>query len=106
MYAAENARFAANVEVPEVVFSAPTVVLELPRRAVSRPDAATAFMLAANLLSRIFTKLYLVAPGLPPARIPTAVPATAAAIRGKLSPNATRHPSPASTSGKSLIPTS
>jgi hypothetical protein len=44
------------------VFDTPTVLLEMPASEASRPAAAPAFMLAANLLSRIFTKLYLLAP--------------------------------------------
>jgi len=38
------------------------VTLELPPGQEDRPEAAAAFMLAANLLKRLFTKVYLVAP--------------------------------------------
>lgn len=65
MYTAENQRFAEHIGVSKNVFAQPTVVLELPRSAAPLPDAAVGFMLAANLLSRIFAKVYLVAPALP-----------------------------------------
>ncbi len=65
MYANENARFADQLGVPASVFSGPTVTLELPRKAAGNPEAGVAFMMAANLLCRIFTKLHLLAPDIP-----------------------------------------
>lgn len=65
MYIAENARFAEQINVPKGAFSGAVVALELPSDASTQPDAAIAFMMAANLLCRIFTKLYLIAPDIP-----------------------------------------
>jgi molybdopterin/thiamine biosynthesis adenylyltransferase len=58
----DNRRFAKNIGVAADVFDRPVVTLELPRGQVERPEAVSAFMLAANLFRRLFTKLYLVAP--------------------------------------------
>jgi hypothetical protein len=62
MYTDENARFADQLGVSTSVFSGPIVTLELPPKAAHHPEAGIAFMMAANLLCRIFTKLHLVAP--------------------------------------------
>ena len=64
MYLAENRRFAEQIKVTDQVFSSPVVALELPPAAQAMPDAPKAFMLAANLLSHLFTKLHLIAPNL------------------------------------------
>src|SRR5581483_5845736 len=58
----DNHRFAKNIGVAADVFDRPVVTLELPRGQEERPEALSAFMLAANLLRRLFTKVYLVAP--------------------------------------------
>lgn len=65
MYANENARFADHLGIPASVFSGPTVTLELPPKAAGNPEAGIAFMMAANLLCRMFTKLHLLAPDIP-----------------------------------------
>src|SRR5437879_13205787 len=62
MRESDNRRFAKNIGVAADVFARPVVTLELPRGQEERPEATSAFMLAANLLKRLFTKLYLVAP--------------------------------------------
>jgi hypothetical protein len=62
MYESDNRRFAKNIGIAADVFDRPTVTLELPKGQEIRPEAVSAFLLSANLLRRLFTKLYLVAP--------------------------------------------
>lgn len=62
MYENENRRFAAQIQVPADVFSVPVVALELPLHGRRKVHAPEAFLLAANLLCRIFQRLHLVAP--------------------------------------------
>jgi molybdopterin/thiamine biosynthesis adenylyltransferase len=64
MYAAENARFAENINVPKDVFTKPRIALELPPQAIAMPDVAAAFMFAANILTRLFAHVSLCAPTL------------------------------------------
>jgi len=64
MYGEENARFAKVIGVPAAVFSGASVALELPPNAVTKAGVEVGFMFAANLLSRIFTNLILIAPDL------------------------------------------
>jgi hypothetical protein len=70
MRESDNRRFAKTIGVAADVFDRPVVTLELPRGQEERPDAVTAFTLAANLLKRLFTKVYLVAPDAPLGRNP------------------------------------
>jgi molybdopterin/thiamine biosynthesis adenylyltransferase len=65
MRESDNRRFAKNIGVAADVFNRPVVTLELPLGQEERPEAVSAFMLAANLLNRLFTKVYLVAPDAP-----------------------------------------
>jgi hypothetical protein len=61
-YQEQNRRFANQLKVAMDVFDRPIVVLELPPGQECRPEAVSAFALAANLLARLFTRLHLVAP--------------------------------------------
>lgn len=63
-YAQENVAFAAKLGVPDV-FGGPTVAIELPVGVAHRDDAKAAFMLAANLLVRMFRRVHLIAPDAP-----------------------------------------
>jgi hypothetical protein len=65
MYQDQNHRFARQLEVAPEVFDQPLVALELPADQARRPEAVSAFALAANLLARLFTRLQLVAPDAP-----------------------------------------
>src|SRR6266851_58281 len=62
MRASDNRQFAKSIGVAADVFDRPVVTVELPRGQEERPEAVSAFMLAANLLKRLFTRVYLVAP--------------------------------------------
>ncbi len=62
MKESDNRRFAKNLGVAADVFDRPVVTLQLPAGQEERPEAVAAFMLAANLLKRLFTKVYLAAP--------------------------------------------
>jgi ThiF family len=70
MRESDNRRFVKNIGVVANVFDQPTVTLELPPGQEGRPEAVAAFMLAANLLKRLFTKLFLVAPEIAVGRNP------------------------------------
>ena len=59
-----------NSESLPPCFPDPPVTLELPQKAAGNPEAGVAFMMAANLLCRIFTKLYLLAPTSRSAQMP------------------------------------
>lgn len=61
MQESDNGRFARNLGVAADVFDRPVVTLQLTPGQEDRPEAVSAFMLAANLLKRLFTKVYLVA---------------------------------------------
>src|ERR1700674_1757674 len=61
----DNQRFARQIGIAAAVFDRPSVTLELPPGQERRPEAVAAFMLAANLLTRLFTKLALIAPDAP-----------------------------------------
>lgn len=65
MRESDNQRFVKQIGVAASVFDQPSVTLELPPGQERRPEAVAAFMLAANLLKRLFTKLSLVAPDVP-----------------------------------------
>ena len=64
-YGEENRAFAQKIGVPEEVFASATVVLELPASHAHRHDARAAFLLAANLLVRLFHRVHLLAPDVP-----------------------------------------
>ncbi|MBI5515230.1 MAG: ThiF family adenylyltransferase [Deltaproteobacteria bacterium] len=61
-YGLENERFAARVGVLPEVFASPVVTVELPPGQEQRPDAVAAWLLAANLVVRMFRRVQLVAP--------------------------------------------
>lgn len=63
-YAPENHRFASQIRVPHDVFGSMTVVIELPAGAAALPGAAASFILAGNVLCRMFERVHLVAKGL------------------------------------------
>src|SRR5262245_41469188 len=65
MFHEENRRFARNLGIAADVFDRPRVALELPPGQERRPEAVSAFALAANLLARLFTRVSLVAPDVP-----------------------------------------
>lgn len=71
----KNEQFVAQLGVSADVFHQPHVVVELPPGQEARPDAAAAFILAANLLARMFADVSLVAPDVPLGVEPLEVPA-------------------------------
>lgn len=64
-YGLENERFAAHVGVLPEVFASPVVTIELPPGQEQRSDAVAAWLLAANLVVRMFRRVQLVAPDAP-----------------------------------------
>lgn len=61
----KNRDFARQIGVAAEVFAAPRVAVELPPGQEQRPDAVAAFLLAGNLLCRMFHRVTLVAPDVP-----------------------------------------
>ena len=61
-YGEENRAFAQKLGVMPEIFANATVVVELPHTLADRADAQGAFLLAANLLVRLFHRVHLVAP--------------------------------------------
>jgi hypothetical protein len=78
-YAAKNESFAKLVDVPPDVLKNAIVVVELPRAQSARRDAAAAFVLAANLLVRLFHRVHLVGPDVPLGPHPWKITSTRAA---------------------------
>lgn len=62
MYKELNDNFARNLGLSECVFDRPTIVIELPTSQAHRKDSVAAYILAANLLTRMFSRVHLVAP--------------------------------------------
>ena len=58
----ENHRFIEQIDVSSDVFSRPTIAVELRPDAVRHPGNTAAFLLAVNLLSRIFERVHTVFP--------------------------------------------
>src|SRR6266545_1979879 len=69
-YGQENRAFAAKLGVPPDILGDAKIVIELPASQYDRPAARPAFVFAANLLCRLFTRVHLVAPDLPLGRNP------------------------------------
>jgi len=65
MRESDNKRFAKHIGVAANVFDWPSVTLELPPGQERRPEAVASFVLAANLLKRLFSKLSLIANDVP-----------------------------------------
>ncbi len=61
-YGIENERFVASIGVAPHILANATVVVELPASLAGRSDAAAAFVLAANLVARLFRRVHLVGP--------------------------------------------
>ena len=58
----QNLRFASQLGVPTNVFSDPTITVELRSEAANAPGNRSAFILALNLLSRVFERVHAVFP--------------------------------------------
>ena len=58
----ENIRFARQFDLKPEVFSTTTITVELQRRAAGRRGNVAAFLLATNLLSRMFDRVHAVFP--------------------------------------------
>lgn len=78
-YARENERFVNQIRVSSDVFGKAAVVVELPPGAEHVPGAAAAVVMAGNLLARMFSRVYLIAPNLELGLHPWGVPNLSAA---------------------------
>ena len=58
----ENVRFAKHINITPQAFTAPIITVELRQEAASRRGNTAAFILALNLLSRTFERVYAVFP--------------------------------------------
>ena len=58
----ENRRFVEQIDVSPEVFSRPVIAVELPLNAAPLPGNTATFLLAVNLLSRTFERVYAVFP--------------------------------------------
>ena len=61
-FRSENQRFIEQIDVSSDVFSRPTIAVELRPDAARHPGNTAAFLLALNLLSRIFERVHAVFP--------------------------------------------